>query len=274
MPNDFHLVHLGGKALGGAGLVMTEMVCVSRRRAGSRPAAPGSGPTSRTAAWRRIVDFVHARVARPRSGIQLGHSGRKGSTKLMWEGIDEPLRRGQLGGRRARRRCPTGPASTRCRASSTLDDLDEIKERVRRRRAAGGRGRLRPARAALRARLPAVVVHLAADQPAHRRVRRRRWRTGCATRSRCSTRCARSGRRDKPMTVRISATDWVEGGIDADDAVEIAARVRATPAPTRSTCRPARSTPDERPAFGRSYQTPYADRDPQRGRHRRRSRSA
>ena len=148
---------------------MTEMVCVSAP-AGSRPAAPGLWTDEQAAAWRRITDFVHAGAPR-RSASSSGHSGRKGSTKLMWEGIDEPLDDGQLGGRRARRRCPTGPASTRCRASSRSPSWRDHAA-VRRRRATGRRGRLRPARAALRARLPAVVVHLAADQPAHRRVRR------------------------------------------------------------------------------------------------------
>ena len=116
MPNDFHLVHLGGKALGGAGLVMTEMVCVSAegritpgctghldRRAGARRGA--GSPTSCTAESPRKI------------GIQLGHSGRKGSTKLMWEGMDEPLDRGQLGGRRAVAAALPARASTRCRAS-------------------------------------------------------------------------------------------------------------------------------------------------------------
>ena len=99
MPSDFHLVHLGGKALGGAALVMTEMVCVSAggadhpglRRACTRPSTrrPGGGsPASCTASPTAKI------------GLQLGHSGRKGSTKLMWEGIDEPLPDGQLAGLR------------------------------------------------------------------------------------------------------------------------------------------------------------------------------
>ncbi len=93
MPGDFHLVHLGGKALGGAGLVMTEMVCVSPDGPDHPRLRRICGPTSRRDAWRRICDFVHAPSAR-RIGVQLGHSGRKGSTKLMWEGMDEPLAEG------------------------------------------------------------------------------------------------------------------------------------------------------------------------------------
>src|SRR5204862_782484 len=83
LPSDFHLVHLGGKALGGAGLVMTEMVCVSPEGRIS-PGCTGLYTAGQEAAWRRIVSFVHGSSA-ARIGLQLGHSGRKGSTRLMWE---------------------------------------------------------------------------------------------------------------------------------------------------------------------------------------------
>src|SRR3954453_23912723 len=91
-PGDFHLVHLGARAIGGAGLVMTEMLCTS---ADGR-ITPGCGGLSRdehTAAWRRIVDFAHAH-SRAAIGAQLGHAGRKGSTQLLWEAEDRPLRDG------------------------------------------------------------------------------------------------------------------------------------------------------------------------------------
>ena len=89
LPDEFHLVHLGGKALGGAGLVMTEMICVSPEGR-ITPGCPGLWTDEQRDAWRRVVDFVHTRTT-ARIGMQLGHSGRKGSTKLMWEGMDEPL---------------------------------------------------------------------------------------------------------------------------------------------------------------------------------------
>src|SRR5204863_5070259 len=92
MPNDFHLVHLGGKALGGAGLVMTEMVCVSDTGR-ITPGCTGIWNDEQAAAWRAIAAFVHAESA-AKVGIQIGHSGRKGSTKLMWEGVDQPLDEG------------------------------------------------------------------------------------------------------------------------------------------------------------------------------------
>src|SRR5947208_15837088 len=89
---DFHLVHLGSKALGGAALVMTEMVCVSREGR-ITPGCAGLYKPEHEAALARLVEFVHRRTP-AKIGIQLGHSGRKGSTKLMWEGMDEPLESG------------------------------------------------------------------------------------------------------------------------------------------------------------------------------------
>src|SRR5207302_6323652 len=88
-PGDFHLVHLGSRALGGAGLVMTEMICVSDIGR-ITPGCAGMYRAEHVAAWRRIVSFAHEHAGCP-VGAQIGHSGRKGSTRLMWEGIDEPL---------------------------------------------------------------------------------------------------------------------------------------------------------------------------------------
>ena len=92
VPDEFHLVHLGSKALGGAGLVMAEMTCVSPEGR-ITPGCPGLWNDEQRDAWQRVVDFVHERTT-ARIGVQLGHSGRKGSTKLMWEGMDEPLDEG------------------------------------------------------------------------------------------------------------------------------------------------------------------------------------
>ena len=92
VPVDFHLVHLGGKALGGAALVMTEMVCVSPSGR-ITPGCTGLWNDEQQAAWTRIVDFVHANSS-AKICLQLGHAGRKGATKLMWEGMDRPLEQG------------------------------------------------------------------------------------------------------------------------------------------------------------------------------------
>src|SRR5260221_2573177 len=92
VPEDWHLVHLGSRAIGGAALVMTEMTDVSRDGR-ITPGCAGMYKPEHAAAWRRIVAFVHANSP-AKIGIQLAHAGRKGSTRLMWEGIDEPLEDG------------------------------------------------------------------------------------------------------------------------------------------------------------------------------------
>ena len=92
LANDFHLVHLGSRAIGGAGLVYTEMTCVSPKAA-SPAVAPACTTNEQMFAYKRIVDFVHAN-SNAKICLQLGHSGPKGSTKLMWEGMDEPLEEG------------------------------------------------------------------------------------------------------------------------------------------------------------------------------------
>lgn len=128
VPGDFHLVHLGARALGGAGLVMTEMVCVSPEGR-ITPGCTGLYTDEQAAAWTRVTDFVHSASPGTAIGVQLGHSGRKGSTKLMWDGIDQPLDDGNWPVTAAspfrtppastRSRTPwTGPGSTRSASSS------------------------------------------------------------------------------------------------------------------------------------------------------------
>ncbi|MEZ5610451.1 MAG: bifunctional salicylyl-CoA 5-hydroxylase/oxidoreductase, partial [Rhodocyclaceae bacterium] len=92
LANDFHLVHFGSRALGGAGLLYTEMSCVSPD-ARITPGCAGMYKPEHVDAWKRIVDFVHANSA-AKMGIQLGHAGRKGATRVAWEGIDQPLESG------------------------------------------------------------------------------------------------------------------------------------------------------------------------------------
>ena len=91
-PNDFHLVHYGARAQGGAGLLYTEMTCVSPEGR-ITPGCPGMYTPEQVEAWRRIVDFVHAN-SEAKFCLQLGHSGPKGSTKVGWEGYDVPLESG------------------------------------------------------------------------------------------------------------------------------------------------------------------------------------
>ncbi|MFI7319153.1 bifunctional salicylyl-CoA 5-hydroxylase/oxidoreductase [Streptomyces venezuelae] len=255
VPGDFHLVHLGARALGGAGLVMTEMVCVSERGR-ITPGCAGLYTDEQAEAWRRVTDFVHEQAPGAAIGLQLGHSGRKGSTKRMWEGIDDPLPDGNW---------PLDAASplpykrgSQVPRELSRAGLTEIREQF-----------VSAARRADRAGFDLLELHAAhgyllsgflspltnrrtdaygGDLPGRLRYPlevfdavREVWPAG------------------KPMTVRISATDWAEGGTTAEDAVEIARAFagRGADAIDVST---GQVVADERPEFGRSYQTPYADR--------------
>ena len=254
VPGDFHLVHLGSKALGGAGLVMTEMVCVSEPGRIS-PGCAGLYTAGQEAAWRRVVDFVHGHTG-AMIGIQLGHSGRKGSTRLMWEGIDEPLPSGnwEVCGPSA---IPYSPASQVPR-ELTGADLAEITGQF-----------TAAAERAARAGFDLLELHCAHGyllseflSPLSNR-RTDRYGGSLEGRLRYPLEVLDAVRAvwpaGRPVTVRISATDWHEGGVDADEAVEIA-RAFAEHGVDGIDVSTGQVVSDERPAFGRSYQTPYADR--------------
>ena len=195
VPGDFHLVHLGSKALGGAGLVMTEMVCVSPTGR-ITPGCTGIYTAEQEESWQRITAFVHDKT-RAKIGIQLGHSGRKGSTRLMWEGMDSPLPDGNW------EVCGPSPipyaAASQTPRELTVAELRGDTGPVRRGGPGRGAGRLRPARTALRARLPALVFPVPADQPAYRPVRRIAGRTAPLS--------ARGLRRDPRGVARGPADD-------------------------------------------------------------------
>ncbi len=172
LPTDFHLLHLGGKALGGAGLVMTEMICTSPEGRITLGCG-GLWTDEQRDGWARIVDVVHGQSSAA-IGCQLGHSGAKGSTKLMWEGMDDPLPSGNWPVAAA---SPV-PYSPDNQTPRELDraGLDAIRDEFvasARRAAEAGFDLLE---AALCPRLPAVRLPVAGDQPAYRRVRRRRRR--------------------------------------------------------------------------------------------------
>jgi anthraniloyl-CoA monooxygenase len=254
VPGDFHLVHLGSKALGGAGLVMTEMVCVS---AAGRitPGCAGLYTPEQEEAWRRIVRFVHDRT-RAKIGIQLGHSGRKGSTRLMWEGMDLPLPEGNWE--------VCGPSPIPYAAGS------QVPRELGPAELASIRGEfVAAAQAAARAGFDLLELHCAHGyllssflSPLTNR-RTDRYGGSLAARLRYPLEVFDAVRAawpaGRPMTVRISATDWYPGGLDIDDAVEIA-RAFAEHGADGVDVSTGQVVSDEKPAFGRSYQTPYADR--------------
>jgi anthraniloyl-CoA monooxygenase len=254
VPGDFHLVHLGGKALGGAGLVMTEMVCVSAPGRIS-PGCAGLYTQDQEAAWRRIVDFVHSGTA-ARIGVQLGHSGRKGSTRLMWEGIDEPLADGnwEVCGPSP---LPYSPASQVPHALTGGELAGVTAEFTRAARAAARAGfdllELHCAHGYLLSSFLSPLANQRTDRYGGSLEGRLRYPLEVLDAVRAVWPAGR------PMTVRISATDWHDGGVGADEAVEIA-RAFAEHGVDGIDVSTGQVVSDERPAFGRSYQTPYADR--------------
>jgi anthraniloyl-CoA monooxygenase len=255
MPTPFHLVHLGGKALGGAGLVMTEMVCVSE--AGRiTPGCTGIWTAAQAYAWRGITEFVHAE-SQAKIGIQLGHSGRKGSTKLMWEGIDEPLDEGNWPVV-APSPLAYRPGVNQVPRELTATDLDTLEQQfvdATRRAADAGFDllELHCAHGYLLSSFISPLTNRRTDDYGGPLANRLRFplRVFAAMRAAWPD--------ERPMSVRISATDWVDGGITGDDSVAIAQAFAAAGADVVDVSS-GQVTPDERPAFGRSYQTPFADR--------------
>jgi len=254
VPGDFHLVHLGSKALGGAGLVMTEMVCVSPT-ARITPGCTGIYAQAQEESWARIVDFTHSATT-AKLGIQLGHSGRKGSTKLMWQGMDQPLPEGNWE--------VVGPSplayspANQTPRSLTTDDMERIKGEF-----------VAAARAAARAGFDLLELHcahgylLSSFLSPLSNVRTDRYGGPMANRLRYPLEVFDAVREvwpaERPISVRISATDWSEGGNDVEEAVEIA-RAFAEHGADAINVSTGQVVKSERPAFGRSYQTPYADR--------------
>jgi anthraniloyl-CoA monooxygenase len=204
---DFHLVHYGSaRRMGGAGLLFTEMTCVSPDGA-SPPGCTGSGHDAHDRAWKRIVDFVHASGA-TKVAMQLGHAGARARRSGRGR-ADQPLDAGRLGAHR-----PVAAAVHQGRlADAAGDDPRGHGRRARRLRrgdAARGAGGLRHDRAARGARVPAVVVYLAADQPARGRVRRDARESRCRFPLEVFRAIRAVWTERKPMSVRISAHDWVQ----------------------------------------------------------------
>jgi anthraniloyl-CoA monooxygenase len=254
LPGDFHLVHLGGKALGGAGLVMTEMVCVSAAGRIS-PGCTGIYTEEQARRWRRITEFVHAE-SQAAIGIQLGHSGRKGSTRLMWEGIDQPLPEGNWPVA-APSPLPYLPGVSQVPHELTVAELEGIREefaRAARRAAAAGFDllELHCAHGYLLSSFLSPLTNHRPDSYGGSPAGRLRFPLEVLAAVRAAW------PEHLPVSVRVSATDWTDGGITGADSVLIA-RAFADAGADIVDVSTGQVSPDERPAFGRSYQTPFAD---------------
>jgi anthraniloyl-CoA monooxygenase len=253
-PSDFHLVHLGSRAMGGAALVYTEMTDVAED-ARISPGCAGMYREEHVAAWQRVVDFVH-RWSHARIAMQLGHAGPKGSTKLEWEGANEPLEEGNwpiLG--------PSAvPYSPRNQVPRPMDrsDMDRvIGEFERATRMASEAGfDLLEIHAAHGYLLSAFLTPLSNQRTdAYGGSLENRLRFPIEVVAACRAAWPQA----KPLSVRISATDWVEGGVDGDEAVEIARALKAEGVDIINVSA-GQTSRNARPVYGRMFQTPFSDR--------------
>ena len=253
LPSDWHLVHYGSRAIGGAGLMFTEMTDVSKD-ARISPGCAGMYNDAQEAAWKRIVDFVHAQ-SKTKFCLQLGHAGRKGATKLMWEGIDQPLEQGAWPIISASP-LPYYPHSVVPR-EMTRADMDQVVAdfvgAVKRADRAGfDMIEMHAAHGYLLASFISPLTNHRTDD----------YGGALENRMRFPLEVFRAMRQvwpdEKPMSVRISATDWADGGVTGDDAVEIA-RLFAEAGCDLIDVSTGQTVADAEPVFGRMFQTPFSD---------------
>ena len=255
MPTEWHLVHLGSRAAGGAGLVFSEMTCVSPEGR-ITPWCPGLWMDAQRDAWARIVRFVHEWTP-AKIGLQLGHSGGKGSTKKMWDAVDMPLDDGNW---------PViAPSATQylpgisqvARAMGPADFArvtDEFVQATRRGAEAGFDWlELHCAHGYLLSAFLSPLTNLRTDEYGATFEGRLRFPLAVFRAMRAVWPA------NRPMSVRISAHDWAPGGNTDDDAVLMAKAFREAGADMIDVSS-GQVTKAEKPVFGRMFQTPFADR--------------
>jgi anthraniloyl-CoA monooxygenase len=253
MPTDWHLVHLGSRATGGTGLIFTEMVCVSAD-ARITLGCTGMYDDAQEAAWKRIVDFVHGNSV-AKFCLQLGHAGRKGATKLMWEGMDQPLPEGGWPIISASP-IPYYPHSQMPRAMTRADMdrviADFVQAAQRGNRAGFDMLELHCAHGYLLASFISPLTNKRTDE----------YGGSLENRLRFPLEVFRALRKvwpdEKPLSVRISATDWEEGGLAGEEAVQVA-RAFAQAGCDLIDVSTGQTTPDAEPVYGRMFQTPFSD---------------
>ncbi len=252
--DDFHLVHFGARALGGAGLLFTEMTCVSAD-ARITPGCAGIYCDENLDAWRPIVEFVHDRSP-ARIAMQLGHAGRKGSTRVAWEGMDRPLAQGNW---------PIYGPSPNPWSSENQVPIEMTRDDMK---------RVRGDFVAAAKRADALGIDMVEVHCAHgyllssfispiTNTRQDAYGGTLENRMRYPLEVIDAVREvwspNKPLSVRISAADWVPDGIDIEDTVAISTMLKHhdVDAVDVST---GQVTPDQKPVYGRMYQVPFAER--------------
>ncbi len=252
--NDWHLVHLGSRAIGGAGLVFSEMTDVSREGR-ITPGCAGMYETKHLAAWKRIVDFVHT-FSKAKIGMQLGHAGRKGSTKLAWLGMDEALEEGGW---------PIlGPSPIPWTEHNPVPkemsraDMEKVRDdHVRAAKMADEAGfdilELHYAHGYLLATFLSPLTNQRKDEYGGSLPNRLRFPLEIFDAVRVAW------PKEKPISVRVSATDWAPGGNQAADAVEIGKAFKAHGCDIIDVSA-GQTVKFGKPVYGRQFQTPFSER--------------
>jgi len=252
---DYHLVHLGARAMGGAALVMAEMTCVSADARITR-GCPGLYTEAQGDAWARIVDWVHTH-SDAHIGMQLGHAGAKGATHLGWEGIDQPLDSGgwPLVSASAQQYLPGVSDWSRAMTRADMDRVLHDFVACARRAAEAGFDwlELHCAHGYLLSSFISPLTNKREDAYGGSLENRLRYPLEVFAAVRAAWPA------HLPMSVRISTHDWVDGGITPADAVAIARAFKAAGADMID-CSSGQVSKDEKPVYGRMYQTPFADR--------------
>jgi anthraniloyl-CoA monooxygenase len=254
VPNDWHLVHYGARATGGAGLLVTEMTCTSAE-ARISPGCTGLWNEAQAAAWRRIVDFVHAE-SKARICLQLGHAGRKGSTQLGWQTADHPLATGNWP-LWAPSPLAYLPGISQIPQQMAAVQMDSI-----------ARDFVHAARLGADAGFDMLELHMAHGYllgsflSPLTNIRSDEYGGSVENRLKYPLQVLRAVREiwpvEKPLSVRLSATDWAEGGLSESDVIVIARAMVAAGADILDISS-GQTVPHQRPVYGRMWQTPLAD---------------
>ena len=252
---DWHLQHLGSRAVGGAGMVYAEMTDVSPE-ARISPGCAGLFKPEHVGAWKRIVDFIHGQSP-AKVAMQLGHAGRKGATKNLWEGDSEPLPEGGWELLSASP-LPYFPDRSQTPREMTRGDMDEVlRDYVRATEYANEAGfdllEVHMAHGYLLASFISPLTNQRADEYGGSLENRMRFPLEVFDA------CRAVWPDELPMSVRVSAVDWMPGGIGPEDTVEVS-RMLVSHGCDVVDVSSGQTVPDQQPVYGRLFQTPFADR--------------
>jgi anthraniloyl-CoA monooxygenase len=254
VPGDWHFVHLGSRAVGGAGLVYVEMTCVSPE-ARISPGDTGLWNEAQAAAFKRIVDFCHAN-SKAKLCMQLGHAGRKASTQLGWQHADHPLESGNWPIVSASP-LPYHEGISQVPRELTRADMEKVIEDF-----------VRSTRYAEQAGFDMVEIHMAHGYLLASFIspltNRRNDAYGGSIENRMRfplevfRACREAWPEGKPMSVRISASDWAPGGLSGEDLIALT-RLLKDAGCDMIDCSSGQTVPHQKPVYGRMYQAPFSD---------------